>query len=99
MTFDIDCTTFALPPPSCVTLSDEAEGAVATTPLGRIASFYYLQHATMIQLGSSMRAGMGPWELLQVMMRTGGATRAREERAGLARTCSSPIASHEATCA
>ena len=45
---------------------------MASTPLGRIASFYYLQYKTMSQRGSSMRAGMDIQALLMVGGGQGG---------------------------
>ncbi|GIL81339.1 hypothetical protein Vretifemale_10405, partial [Volvox reticuliferus] len=53
----------------CITLGGDDDGgegdsAVTPTPLGRIASFYYLQYRTMKQLGSTMGAGMAVQELL-----------------------------------
>ncbi len=45
---------------------DDDEGAVRPTPLGRIASFYYLQHSTMAQLSGAMGPGMDFMQMLQV---------------------------------
>ena len=77
-----------LPPHSCVTLGDDDDGtggeggagSVAPTPLGRIASFYYLQHRTLAQLGGAMCGGMDTHAVLLVG-RGGG--RRREEGGGV----------------
>ena len=71
-----------VPPHACLPLSacrcvvlggDEDEGSVQVTPLGRIASFYYLQHTTMRQLAHSMGPGMDVQQLLFVSALQGGA--------------------------
>lgn len=53
---------------SCITLGGdgEDESSVSPTPLGRIASFYYLHHRTMDQLVASMGPGMDVQQLLLV---------------------------------
>ncbi|GFR39799.1 hypothetical protein Agub_g285, partial [Astrephomene gubernaculifera] len=57
----------------CITQGDDdgdlggGGGVVRPTPLGRIASFYYLRHQTLRQLGGVMRGGMGTREMLQAL--------------------------------
>lgn len=57
----------ALEEDGCIELGeDEAGGDVIPTTLGRIASFYYLQHATAGHLCRKMHGSMGARELLEV---------------------------------
>lgn len=58
----------ALEEDGCIELGeDEAGGYVLPTTLGRIASFYYLQHATAGHLCRKMHGSMGARELLEVL--------------------------------
>ena len=56
----------------CITLGmgdygdDADDSSVAPTTAGRVASFYYLDCATMALFSSSLKADMGLGEVLQV---------------------------------
>jgi hypothetical protein len=50
---------------------DQEEGAVTSTGLGRVASFYYLRHATAAELGEALRGkSLGVLEVLQALCAT-----------------------------
>lgn len=51
----------------CLRLEDgEDEGSVVPTTLGRIASFYYLHHRSMLVFARDLRPGLGFPDLLRV---------------------------------
>uniref|UniRef100_A0A914I9P9 Activating signal cointegrator 1 complex subunit 3 n=2 Tax=Globodera TaxID=31242 RepID=A0A914I9P9_GLORO len=51
----------------CVVLDEEESGTVDPTPLGRIASKYYLQHLTMRHFKARIHGAMSVEELLQCL--------------------------------
>uniref|UniRef100_A0A183BX03 Activating signal cointegrator 1 complex subunit 3 n=1 Tax=Globodera pallida TaxID=36090 RepID=A0A183BX03_GLOPA len=51
----------------CVVLDEEENGTVDPTPLGRIASKYYLQHLTMRHFKAHIHGAMSVEELLQCL--------------------------------
>ena len=47
----------------CIEVDDQAGGTVAPLTIGRVASFYYLKHATMAHLSRALRPGMAVAEV------------------------------------
>lgn len=56
----------ALEDAGCLSISSE-DGSIESLTPGRIASFYYLQHATMATFRQELRAGMGVPDVLHTL--------------------------------
>jgi hypothetical protein len=61
----VGATLGALEGAGCLAV-DEAGGVAVLTP-GRIASFYYLRHATLATFARELRPGMGPPDVLRAL--------------------------------